>query len=92
VRTLRALAIAAAVAAVIWIVGGPAGAALNAPGLLLLAAAAKSRILPGSPEPGLGRWILLGTIVSAAFWAVAAWVALGFVARSGNRAGDPPAD
>lgn len=83
-RALLSAAIAAVVVALIWVVGGPLGALLNAPGLMLLALARKAGISKG-PEPSLRVWIGWGTVVSAVFWWGAACAA--FAATDRRSAG-----
>jgi hypothetical protein len=67
-RLLWSVVGAVAALAVSWVAGGPIGAALNAPGLLLLGGARMVGALPGLHEPGLGGWIWLASILSASFW------------------------
>ena len=74
-RDVRSLLAAAGVLAVIWAVGGPIGALLNAPGLLLLGGARRLGVSTGA-EPSLGAWLWLGTGISVSFWGLAVYAAL----------------
>jgi len=80
VKALWSVVAAAAIMVITWIAGGPIGAALNAPGLLLLAGARALGALH-LPEPSLGGWIWLGSIVSALFWGLAVYVGLTIAQR-----------
>jgi hypothetical protein len=80
-KALWAAAAALAAVAVSWFVGGPVGGVLNAPGLLMLGGARALGILPRFEEPSLGRWIAVGTILSALFWGLATWLALRLAER-----------
>jgi hypothetical protein len=71
---------------VIWALGGPGGALLNAPGLLALGGARRLGVSTGS-EASLRGWLWLGTAISAAFWGLAVYAALAAAdRRSGGRA------
>ena len=74
-RLLRALLAAGGALVLIWALGGPVGALLNAPGLLLLGGARRLGIAKGS-EPSLGAWLWLGTGISVSFWGLAVYAAL----------------
>jgi hypothetical protein len=69
---------AGGVLVLIWALGGPIGALVNAPGLLLLAGARRLGVSTGS-EPSLGAWLWLGTGISVSFWGLAVYAA--FAAR-----------
>ena len=85
-RLLRSLLVAAIVLALIWVLGGPLGAVLNAPGLLALEGARRLGISSGS-EPTLRGWLWVGTGLSAVFWGLTAFAALAVAdRRSGGRA------
>ena len=64
----------------IWALGGPIGALLNAPGLLLLGGARRLGVGTGS-EPSLGAWLWLGTGISVSFWGLAVYAALAALDR-----------
>ncbi len=74
-RLLRSLLAAGLALVLIGALGGPVGALLNAPGLLLLAGARRLGVSPGS-EPSLGAWLWLGTGISVAFWGLAVYAML----------------
>ena len=74
-RVLPSLLAAGGVLFLIWALGGPVGALLNAPGLVLLAGARRLGVSPGS-EPSLGAWLWLGTGISVSFWGLAVYAAL----------------
>lgn len=74
---------AAVAAALIWVLGGPFGAALAAPGLLLLRGAAALGAAPGGREGSLRQWLQLGTALAVAFWWTATYVALALAGRRG---------
>jgi hypothetical protein len=84
VKALWSVAAAGAVLVITWIVGGSIGAALNAPGLLLLAGARALGALPRLFEPSLGGWIWLGSILSALLWGLAVYVGL-TIAQGGKK-------
>ena len=74
-RVLPSLLAAGVALVLIWMLGGPVGALLNAPGLLLLAGARGLGVSTGS-EPSLGAWLWLGTGISVSFWGLAVYAAL----------------
>jgi hypothetical protein len=79
-RVLRSLLAAGGALVVIWALGGPVGALLNAPGLLLLGGARRLGVSTGS-EPSLGAWLWLGTGISVSFWGLAVYAALAALDR-----------
>lgn len=86
-RALRSLLVVVIVLLVIWVLGGPLGALLNAPGLLALDGARRLGVSTGS-EPSLRGWLWLGTAISALFWGLAVYGALAAMdRRSGARGG-----
>jgi hypothetical protein len=85
-KGILAIGIGVLAMGVSWILGGPFGGALNAPGLFLLGAARALEILPRFPERDLAAWIRVGTILSGAFWTAAAYGAIGFAGTRARRA------
>ena len=79
-RVLPSLLAAGGTRVVIWALGGPIGALLNAPGLLLLGGARRLGVSPGS-EPSLGASLWLGTGISVSFWGLAVYAALAALDR-----------
>lgn len=69
---------------VVWVVGGPVGAWLNAPGLLLLRAEAALGIPGPGTAPTLRGWLWLATALSALFWGLVAYAALMLAGRRRN--------
>ena len=80
-RLLRSLLAAGGALALIWVLGGPVGAALNAPGLLALDGARRLGVSTVS-DPSLRAWLWLATGISALFWGLAVYVAVAAADRS----------
>ena len=75
-KALVSLVAAPVILVVIWELGGPVGAWLNVPGLLLLRAAAALGIPEPGTEPTLRGWLWLATALSTLFWGLVAYAAL----------------
>jgi len=80
-RALVSFLAAIALLVVIWSLGGPVGAWLNAPGLLLLRAAGALGLFAARRDPTLREWLWLGTALSAVVWWLVAYAALALVGR-----------
>jgi hypothetical protein len=86
-RIVRAVIGGVAALAVSWVIGGPLGAALNAPGFLMLEGARRLGALRGLQEPSLEKWIWLASILSALVWGFVVYLALSLRGRREKRAG-----
>ena len=85
-RILGSLLAAGGALVLIWVLGGPGGAVLNAPGLLALDGAKRLGVSTDS-EPSLRAWLWLATGISALFWGLAVYVTLAAMDRkAGARA------
>jgi len=85
-KLFASLLTAIVILGIIWSVGGPVGAVLNAPGLLLMRGAAALGIPGPGAEPSLREWLWLGTALSTLFWWLVAFSVL-VVAGRRRRAG-----
>lgn len=83
-KALVSLVAAPVILVVIWELGGPVGAWLNVPGLLLLRAAAALGIPEPGTEPTLRGWLWLGTALSTFFWGLVAYAASMLAGRRGR--------
>lgn len=80
-RLRWALACCAASMGIAWVIGGSIGAALNAPGVLMVVGAKAFGVLPGFHERDVSDWAWLGTILSGLFWGGLVYVVLGLAGR-----------
>lgn len=85
IRVLCSFLAAVLVAGIIWMFGGPLGAWLNAPGLLMLRGAMALGIFRAVHEPTLREWLWLGTVLSVLFWWLLIYLALALKAGQDRR-------